>query len=141
MSVHHLFLKKINHISDKYTEKNTPFTNCISSHLRRILREMRYIANERAGTTVTKHKREAQIAIIAILPVDALVVTAAAHGVSSPHGGDQGLPQKLFSFRIDYGRCGDGEWNPPSKNSQFLQQCLAAPWPTLLQEWQVRTTL
>ena len=61
----------------------------------------------------TKHKREAQIAIIAIPPVDALVVTAAARGASSPSGGDQGLPRKLCSFRIDYGRCGDGEWRPP----------------------------
>ena len=39
----------------------------------------------------TKHKREAQIAIIAIPPVDALVVTAAARGVLSPGGGNQGL--------------------------------------------------
>ena len=46
-------------------------------------------------------------------PVDALVVTAVARGVSSPHGGDQGLPRKICSFRIDYGRCGDGEWSPP----------------------------
>ena len=64
-------------------------------------------------TTGTKHKREAQIAIIAIPPVDAMVVTAAARGVLSPYGGDQGLLRKPCFFRIDYGRRGDGEWSPP----------------------------
>ena len=42
-----------------------------------------------------------------------MVVMAAARGVSSPDGGDQGLHGKPCSFRIDYGRCGDGEWSPP----------------------------
>ena len=61
MSVHHLFLKKINHISDKYTEKNTPFTNCVSSHLRRILREMRYLANGPAQPSQnTRERRKSQ---------------------------------------------------------------------------------
>ena len=76
-------------------------------------RKQRDVVANGPRTTGTKHKREAQIAIIAIPSADAMVVTAAARGVSSPGGGDQRLPRKLCSFRIDYCRCGDGEWSPP----------------------------
>ena len=46
-------------------------------------------------------EREAQITIIVIPPTYAMLVMAAAHGVSSPDGGDQGLHGKPCSFRID----------------------------------------
>ena len=68
--------------------------------------------------TGTKYKKERQIPIIAISPVDAMVVMAAAHGVSSPDGGDQGLQQKPCSFHIDYCQCGDGKWSPPPLEKQ-----------------------
>ena len=51
-----------------------------------------YVAKQAGNQPKTKNTRERRIAsIIAIPPVKAMVVMAAARGVSLPDGGDRGL--------------------------------------------------